>query len=247
MIKKIAVLLTLGVLTVSLAACESSQDKSARKAALAAKQLKIQEKGMVIAKVDSRIKIVSITPLRGTDRNAVVVTVKSTAKTPLVDVPIALYSYDKGKKAFYTNTTAGTDATLTQIPIIRPGQTFEWVDDQVTGGFPRRSTARIGFGKTYKSVPADPTLSKEVFFADPVSGVALRGRATNRSSFEQNRLIVFSVSRQGGRIIAAGRSVIEKLPAKGKGKPQGFAVYYVGADPRKGKLSNFIPLIDLSK
>ncbi|CAB4868806.1 MAG: hypothetical protein F2799_03040 [Actinobacteria bacterium] len=247
MIRRAAVLLGVASLSISLAACESSQDKSARKAAIAAKKLKIQSRGMVIAKVDKRLQILSITPLRGTDRNAVVVTIKSTAKTALVDVPIALYSYDRGSKAFYTNTPYGTDATLTQIPIIRPGQTFDWVDDQVTGGFPRRSKIRIGLGKADKSVPADPTLLKKVFFADPVSGIALRGKASNNSPFEQNRLVVFSVARQGGRVVAAGRSVIEKLGPKGKGKPQGFAVYYVGADPRKGAITNFVPLTDLSK
>jgi len=244
--RRLASIILVSVLPLSLAACESSQDKSARKEEIASKKAKVAQLGLVIPKADPRLKVVGITILRGTDRNAIVVTIKSNAKTALVDVPVALRAYRKGKTEVYTNTAYGTDPTLIQIPIIRPGQTFQWVDDQVIGDFPTSAKVKLGIGKELKSVPADPTLIKVHFFEDPVSGVAVKGKVTNNSPFGQSRLIVFSVVTRSGKIVAAGRSVVEKLLPKGQGKPQVFAVYYVGASPKTGVVTNFVPSTDLT-
>jgi hypothetical protein len=65
-------------------------------------------------------------------------------------------------------------------------------------------------------------------FGHDFSGVKVTGTVTDQSRVDQSHLILFTVARQGGRIVAAGRGQIKKL--KHSAKPAPYVVYFIG-DP----------------
>ena len=227
----------------ALSACESSQDKNARLKIAAAKAQQDALKPVSIGKPDQRVKVLKKEIINGPDgRVAVVVTLKNTSSTAIRDVPIGLQVSDaKGGAPFYSNTIAGYGADLNHLSLIRPGQTFEWINDQITGGKGSKVSVTVGKGVDIKNPPPDPKLTKMKWWDDAVSGWTYKGRAVSTSSIPQVRLIIYSTVRQGGKLVAAGRSAIERL-AKG-GKPQLVAVLPVTTvkDPSTGSVTAISP------
>jgi len=226
-----------------LAACESSQDKNARLKIAAAKAQQDALKPVSIGKPDKRIKVLKKEIINASDgRIAVVVTIKNTSSSSIRDVPIGLQvTGPKGGAPFYTNTIAGFGDDLNHLSLIRPGQTFEWINDQVTGGKAAKVDVTVGKGVDITNPPPDPKLTNMNWWDDSVSGWTYKGRAVATSSIPQVRLIVYSTVRQGGKLVAAGRSAIERL-AQG-GKPQLVAVLPVTTvkDPRSGSVTATAP------
>jgi hypothetical protein len=241
--KRSVALVALIAVVPALAACESSQDKNARLKVAAAKAQQEALKPLSIGKPDKRIKVVKKEIINGPDgRVAVVVTLKNTSAAAIRDVPIGLQvSGAKGGAPFYSNTIAGYGADLNHLSLIRPGQTFEWINDQITGGKAAKLAVSIGTGVDIKNPPSDPKLTKMRWWDDAVSGWTYKGRAVSTSEIPQVRLIVYSTVRQGGKLVAAGRSAIERL-AKG-GKPQLVAVLPVTTvkDPTSGAVTATAP------
>ncbi len=221
--------------------CESSQDKAARVQKINEARQKVAAQPLTVAKVDRRIKISEVAVLRGKDTDAVVVTVVNTTSKPIADLPIAVNLLNSAGKVIATNTDPGTDHWLNHIPLLRPGKSFSWVNDQFEPlPAARKATVRIGSGAVVPRPYPDAQLIKTRFFADPISGAAFTGKAKGNAPVLQERLVIFSVGRQGGRIVAAGRGVLEKLLPNG-GKPAGFTIFYVGANPKSVSLSNEAP------
>ena len=66
-------------------------------------------------------------------------------------------------------------------------------------------------------------------FETDAAGTYLTGTVHNRSHALQRDVPVFAVAQRGGRVVAAGRALIPKLPATPGPKPVHFRLLFVGS------------------
>jgi hypothetical protein len=225
----------------TLAACESTQSKSAR-LEKEGKTVLLNQKGLSIGKASSAVKVGATTVLSSNDRTGVVVELHNNSQSTLINVPILIDVKGKNGKSVFKNNTPGLDPSLTSAPVIGPGQTFDWVNDQVLATAPAKSVD-VQVGEAKDELPGGGGLpelevSKPELSVDPVSGVVASGKVTNKSNLDQTRLVIYGVAKKGSKIVAAGRSVIQIL--KAGGKPGNFHIYFVG-DPRGADLNVTAP------
>jgi hypothetical protein len=171
------------------------------------------------------VKVVDTTLLQDQNGDAVVVELKNESKQTLVNVPILVDIRD-GKKTVYKNDTAGLDFALNHIAVLKPGETFDWVNDQLTG---QGKTAKVTVGEPEGKAPSGPLPELDVSpprTGNDFSGAKVSGTVTDRSKLDQSHLILFAVARQGGRIVAAGRGQIKAL--KIDAKPAPYVIYFIG-------------------
>lgn len=231
----------IAAIAVGATGCESTQDKAARIQAENAKRMKLASLPLVVKKSDPRIKVIGTTVLKGKVATAIVVTLRNTSGTAIADSPIAVDVIGAGGKKLQTNTTPGADHWLNHVPLIRAGQTIDWVQDQFDPEPGARSArVKVGAGKSVAKPYADARLLKTHWFQDPISGPAFTGKAKGSAPVLQERVVVYSVGRSGGRVVAAGRGVLEKLAPNGT-KASGFTIFYTGANPKAASLKSFAP------
>lgn len=224
------------VLLLPLAGCTTTQERSAELAKSAEKAAKA--KRFNVGRTNPDVRAEQVTTLKGPDANAVVVKVVSRSKTPQVLVPIGLDLYDAKQASFFTNRVDGLDAALNNLQVVEPGTSY-WVNNQLPTTKAARTRVRIGTSRT--KVPAKlPEIKVEgVKLADDGDVKVARGKVVNLSPVEQLRLTVFGVAIKDGKVVAAGRSVIEKVGPKGS-KAQRFNIYFTG-DPTGATLEITAP------
>jgi hypothetical protein len=233
----IGLLLLAALVAGLLSACESTQDKSrkleAKGGSLAA------EKGVSVARSSKDVRVLSTDVLQDENGTAAVVRLRNVSKGALWQLPVAIDVRGAGRKSLFRNDQPGLEPTLAHIPLLRPGETFTWVNDQVAAtGKPRSVAAKIGRGSAIKDAGIPKiVLSSTRLENDPVSGVAAVGFAANRSKVEQRKLVVFVVARRGGRVVAAGRAQIPKLKP---GKRAKFQAFFIG-NPHGARLEPSAP------
>jgi hypothetical protein len=235
--RAVGILLLVALVAGPLAGCESTQDKSRRLAAQGKGLL--AEKGVAVSKRAREVKVLSTSVL--TDRNgtAAVVTLHNFSKRTLWNLPISIDVRSRRGESVFRNDQPGLEPTLAHVPLLRPRQTFTWVNDQITpAGTARSVKATVGAGTT-----ADPSrlpkivLSGQGLQNDPVSGVAAVGFAANRSKLDLRKLVVFAVARSGGRVVAAGKGQIARLKP---GKRVRFKAFFIG-NPRGARVQLSAP------
>jgi hypothetical protein len=231
-------LLASAVLTAPLAGCESSQDKSARLARDGATLL-TGEKGLVVHHQNADVRAVETAIVHDENGAAVVVTLRNRAAQAVGRVPIAIDLRGASGKSVYKNDAPGLDPSLVEATAIPARGEVVWVDDQILPAeTPKAASARVGQAKgdAPRELPhielASPTLKD-----DAVTGIEAVGRVTNVSKVEQKRLVVFCVARKGGKVVAAGRAIVDRLAP---GKHKEFHVFFIG-DPRDAQLSAAAP------
>jgi hypothetical protein len=217
----------------SLGACESSQDRSAALAKHGATALK-QAPGLKLGGTTSSVKVLDSAVVSGKDSSAAVVTLKNEGSQALVDLPIAINVLDaKGKKVF-TNTTPGLQKALQSMPVLEPGQTADWVNDQILTSSPPKSL-KVTVGSTKNTTvdskidPAALTVSKPKLSLASAIGPEANGTLVNKSSTELDQVLLFAVARKGGKVVAAGRGGVKKV--RTGGKPANYHIFFKG-DPR---------------
>jgi hypothetical protein len=115
---------------------------------------------------------------------------------------------------------------------------FTWVNDQVLAtGKPARVKALIGSAATAPSSLPTIRLSDLQVTDDPVSGLAATGHVLNDSKIDQQQLVLFAVARRDGKIVAAGRAIVNRLAA---GKSAVFHAYFIG-NPKGARISVSAP------
>jgi hypothetical protein len=223
------------VAVVPLAGCTTTQERSAELAKNASKAA--AAKRFNVGRTSRVLKAASITTLKGDGANTVVVKVENRSTDPQVMTPIGVDLYDAKKASIYTNRIDGLDAALNNIPLAEPGTSW-WVNNQLPGATAARTRVRIG---TPKAPPTEiPKLEvSSVELTEDAGTKVARGKVTNLSTVAQLRLTVFAVAVKDGRVVAAGRAVIEKVGPKGS-KRQPFNVYLTG-DPTGAKLEVSAP------
>ena len=170
---------------------------------------------------------------------AVVATLRNRSRRALTHVPITIDVRGKGGKSVFRNDAPGLEPTLVGIPVLLPGQKFDWVNDQVQAPErPRGVKVKVGAGRAVDASDLPHvTLTRPRLQADPVSGTAATGFAANRSKVELRKLVVFAVARKGSKVVAAGRAQINRLLPGKRGR---YSVFFIG-DPRGARVSVSAP------
>jgi hypothetical protein len=217
------------LLASSLAACQSTQSRSAELEKEGAKTL-LADSGVKIEKESTEVKVTSATVLSDSNGSAVVVGLHNSSEENLVDVPILVDVIDAKGKSVYTNAIPGIEPALAAVPYIPAGGDVEWVNDQVlASGKPKSVKVKVGASTdSYSGAIPGIEVSAPKIEGDPVSGIEATGTVVNKTGEDQDRLLLYAVARSGGRVVAAGRGAIEHL--KPGTKPLHYDIFFIG-DP----------------
>jgi hypothetical protein len=208
---------------VSLTACQSSQDKAK---IIQARAQAAAPKPLVIPHPNKDVKVVNTALIHDQNGDAIVVELKNESNQTLVNLPILVDIRDAKRKTVYENNAAGLDFALNHLALIKPGETFYWVNDQVAG---QGKTAKVTVGEPEAKPPTGPLPDIAVSPPRPgndFSGAKVSGTVTDQSKIDQDHLILFAVARSGGHIVAAGRGQIKAL--KISAKPANYTIYFIG-------------------
>jgi hypothetical protein len=145
-------------------------------------------------------------------------------------------------QVLYQNSAAGLAASLVSVPLLEPGQTFTWIDDQVQPGGGEAGTTSGG-GQAAKGTKVEATVGESPPLSqapsalpqmqitglhtieDPTLGEGTAGTVHNSSTTVQTNLVIYGIARRGGRIVAAGRAELASVPAGGSVP---FQIFFVG-------------------
>jgi hypothetical protein len=227
---------------IALTACESTQDKATR---LQEEAIANAPKPLTIPKPNKDVKVLDTTLLHDQYGDAIAVEVKNESNQTLVNLPILVdVRNDKGKSVF-RNDAPGASVALNHIPLLNPGATFTWVNDQLQPTAPAKS-AKVSIGQPDGKAP---TKLPELAISPPrighdISGTKVSGTVTNKSQIDQTQLTLFAVARQGGRIVAAGRGAIKKL--KVGASPGNYVIFFIG-NPEGADVSVEAPPVNLEQ
>lgn len=222
---------------------ESTQDKSARLAKQAAAEIRQAEKGLEIRRASRTITVVSKQVVQDPTGVAAVVQLRNRGRTQ-VNVPIAVTVLGAGGRKLYANTIPGLDRSLVSAPLVPRGRTTLWINNQITvAGRSRSLKVRVGDGTPAPARTAPRITLSKLRQGRDEDGAYVEGVVTNRSAVLQKRLTISCVSVAGGRVRAAGRSVIEKLPPAAQArKPTRFTAFFIGK-PAGGAITCTAPAV----
>jgi hypothetical protein len=223
----------------SLTACRSTQDKAREVRAENAQVLAAAQQGIVVSKTNKDVKVLGTSLLHDQYGDAIVVEVKNESNKTLVNMPILIDLRDAKGKSVYSNDLPGLDTPLTHISLLRPGETFDWVNDQISpNGTPK--TAKVKVGPAEGNAPAnlpEIAVGPSKLENNP-SGILAHGEVTNKSQIDQAKLVLYAVARSGGEVVGAGRGQLKNLKAGAKAGT--YNIFFIG-DPRSGDVTVTAP------
>ena len=226
----------LAALALLLSGCETTAEKSARLAKLARHQTRAQS-GLSIAHPNAAVELRSSAVLHDENGTAAVLTLRSRARAPLRNVPIAITVKDARGSTLYTNGTPGLAPSLVSVPLLLPGRDTVWIDDQIQVSGAASVSATAGEVPTASGRPPELSPQAVHLFNDPASGVGAEGVLVNHSAVPQRELVVFAIATRAGHLVAAGRAVLPTVPASGSVP---FRVFFIGS-PQGGALQVSAP------
>lgn len=234
----IGVSLALVAASLLLTACQSTQDK-AKKLQAEGKANAAVQPNLTIAKPDKSIKVLDTALLHDQYGDAVAVELKNTGKQVAVNAPILVDLIGPGGASVGKNDAPGLDLSLNHVPLIEPGETVVWVNDQLQPTAQPKS-ARVVVGPSEGAVPKGPLPEIEVDkpkVENNPSGILATGSLKNMSQIDQLKLTVFVVARSGRKIVAAGRGVVKILKVDRPGK---YSAFFIG-DPKGSQVTVTAP------
>jgi hypothetical protein len=242
-------LLGLAALSLVLGGClgvETTPQKSAKKAKAAGSRIAHQE-GLTIGRLNTAVKVEGSAIVQDANGVAAVVRVRNTGPVQ-VALPLEITISDAKGKKLYANDTPGLDASLTTLPVLDAGEETDWVNNQIlVAGKASKVAARVGTAKGKAVTGGLPKIVvSDVEAGRDEDGSYVKGIVANRSAIVQKRLVVSCVAREGDKVLAAGRAIVERLaPAADAPKPTTFTVFFIG-DPRQAELACAAPPTVLS-
>jgi len=226
-VRRMAGALAAIALVPALGACESNQERSARIDAQGHEQI---AGGTVVAirAPNATVKVRRAVIVRGAGGGSAAAIELRAAGRAQANVPVQIDVRDAHGRSVYRNDTLGLQPSLQHLALIAPGRSVWWVDDQLLGATaPASVRARIGAAHAVARVPH--IALSGVHFETDAAGTYLTGTVHNRSHALQRDVPVFAVAQRGGRVVAAGRALIPKLPATPGPKPVHFRLLFVGS------------------
>lgn len=238
--RRSAALLALPALALApaLGGCESTQAKSARLKRAGVQQL-AAERGLDVRSQNPDVKVLSAAVLHDENGAAVVVALRNRTSRPLGRVPVAIDVEGADGRSVYRNDVPGLDPSLVEATGVPAGGALLWVNDQVaTSSAPKSVQAVVGRerGTAPRELPRIDVDAPRLA-TDAVTGVEAIGVVTNRSQIDQRRLVVSVVAQRSGKVVAAGRAIVERLLA---GRHARYHVFFIG-DPRGAQLTVAAP------
>jgi hypothetical protein len=215
------------LVALTLTGCETTAEKSAKLEREALRHAKpASTKGISIASPSRIVKVLGKTFLSGSEGGAVVVTLRNTSAIAQSRLPLIVTASSPAGAKLYTNDAPGQAPSLTSAPLVPAHGELSWVDDQVQGvDGSAKLTAEVGEGSAVKAKPPVVAVVSHRLEKEPGGGTMVAGSVANRSTVEQQELVVFAVARRGGRVVAAGRAVLSAVPA---GATSPFQIFLIG-------------------
>jgi hypothetical protein len=240
-VRRVVVLLAAAL---AVTGCESTQSTSKRLAKEGKTVLK-EQSGVKVGAENPDIKVTETAVLKDANGIAAVVALKNTSRRTQAQLPVGITIKDAKGAKIYANDVPGLDASLTSMALVPSGGEAYWVDNQILGnGAPKAVDVKVGRAKGPSPRTVPNIVLSAVKLDRDVSGPFVTGVITNRSKVLQRRLTIFCVARKGGRIVAAGRAVVEKLAPAPTPKPIRFTVYFIG-NPTGARLRFSVPPVNL--
>lgn len=217
-----------------LSACESTQSKSARLEQDGAGKAQLSTVARGAANPD--VKVLDTTILANRDGGrAVVVELQDTGRAQAA-VPIQIVAKDAKGAPLYKNDLEGLQPSLQQMAYLAGGRSAYWVHDQVTAAErPASVDVHVAEPKAARPRKVPDIRLTGVHLTTDVSGVLVKGVVENHSTTVQRNLPIYAVARKGGKIVAAGRALIERLDPEPQRKPTVFRIFFIG-DPKGASL-----------
>lgn len=209
--------------------CTSTQDKAAKLRAQGSAAA--GQKGLEVKRQNPNVSVGTTRVIQDENGTAAVIELENKTRRDFANVPVSLEVLGAKRKRVFKNNAAGLEPSLVSTSLLRGGESQLWVNDQVAvgqdvGSKAREARAKVGTPRAPppKSIPK-LSISSPRLVKDEVSGDFARGNVTNRSNVEQRKLILYAVARKGGRIVAAGKGGIDRLPAKGR---RLYRIFFIG-------------------
>jgi hypothetical protein len=226
-LKRALVVVVCGALTVTLAACESTESESAKIEREASKSREAEPGALKLGKANASVRVSDATLVSAGARKAIAVRLTSTSAHDQRDLPVLVEVTAAGGKLAYTN-QIGVEPELQRISQLRSHASAWWVDDQVLANQTTRAVrVRVGTGKSPSR--ETPQLSATLVHAGGGStSSSLSGVLVNHSRVAQKKVPVYVVALRGGKVVAAGRAVVASLAGR-PGASAPFQVALVGS------------------
>lgn len=209
--------------------CQSTQSKSEE---IAAKLGPVKEqKGLVINQESKDVEVLESAVLNDANGTAVVVEVENKSNEALANVPVAVDVVDAKGKSLWTNESAElSQPTLTSIPLLMPGETLSWVNDQVfPTSEPKDVKVTVGVAESFSGEVPDVEIDDEPKLEnDSISGIFASATATNNTDEQHELLTIFGIARDGDEVVAAGRAAVEQM---NPGRSKVYKIFFIG-DPK---------------
>jgi hypothetical protein len=218
-----------------LSACESTADKSARIAREGKRQ--VAAAGKVRVKPNADVRVARAVVVRGEGgAAAAAVELRNRSGRAQADVPVLIDVRDAQGASVYRNDGVGLQPALQRLSVLRGHGSAWWVNDQLLGAQAARTVhARVGAAGRPHAAPLRISL-RDVHFETDATGRFLTGVVVNPSRLALRDVAIFGVALRGGRVAAAGRALVPKLPAAGAPKKTTFRLFFVG-DPRGARVA----------
>ena len=223
---------------VSLSACETTAEKSARLEEIALKKqanLPLGARGLKITKASRNVQVVEAVALHSSEGAAVAVELRNRSARGQVQVPLLIHVTGAGGASLYSNSTPGLATSLVSAAYLPPHGTVVWVDDQIQAtAAPEHLATTVGEGKPASGAVPEVQVASWRIEREPGGVAVVAGTVANHSKIAQQELVVTALADRSGHTVAAGRAVIAELPA---GAMSRFQIFLVGASPAGAKLS----------
>jgi len=199
-----------GVLTVTLSACESTEQESAK---IGREGQQSSSQGELrLGAVNHSVRVSDATLLSSSGRTAVAVGLTGTSTRTQANVPLLVNIGGAGGKLLYSNATGGLEASLQHMALLPPRRQAWWVDDQVPAVAGATAVSvRAGAGTTTRTRSLPDIAVSRVHLGQQSGMPTLSGELVNHSSSSQSTLPVYAVAVRGGRIVAPGWSSLPEM------------------------------------
>jgi hypothetical protein len=233
-IGRVSAALLCGAAALALGACESSQTKSARIGREGSHAMS-SVNNLKIARANPDVTVGEHVVLRGGGVAVAAVELTNHSAKAQADLPV-LIDARSGSKSLFKNNLGGLQTSLQHMALIKPGATAWWVNDQLIDAAQAKTVSvKVGPGRVVTDVPRVTLRDRN--WQDDQDGVSLHGTVVNQSKATLVNVPIYAVALDGGKVVAAGRALVPKLPPSVAGaKPVHFTIFFTGADPRSAHL-----------
>jgi hypothetical protein len=199
---------------VTLAGCETTEQKSAQ----IAKRLGHQSAGVTtthIGAANPDVRVDQSQLVQSSSGTAAALELTNTSARAEVDIPILITVDDHAGKPVYSNDTAGASNPSGELSLLGAHATVWWVDPNVlaSGANAASITAKIGAPAASAPAPAAAFAASHLHTGSSYIGPFVSGKVLNRSPTAQTEVTIYAVELAGGRVVAAGQSLIASLAA----------------------------------